>query len=141
MNYEDVLDKELQLYSQATDATLNVQNRPLNRQPSSQNFSKKSAIRNAGYDQIFDQDRTIADDVSVATNPILGYSEGEIKKEKFKRQLVDYYSKSSPERSRSKSKIKKLEEARHEVQYEGIIGQMQRYQNRQDSGDNAYAKK
>ena len=67
-------------------------------------------------------------------NPIVGISEGEIKKYKVRRELKENLTKSqksSQSRSRSKSKLSKLIEKRREAMEhyeEGIIGQMKRFE-------------
>jgi hypothetical protein len=61
---------------------------------------------------------------------VFGFSEGNVQKEIFRKELKEYYNKSqksSMSRSRSKSKIARLREARQEAEafkHEGIIGQM-----------------
>jgi len=67
---------------------------------------------------------------SAVVSPLFGFSDGAAKKELFKRELKDHYTKSqksSLSRSRSRSKAAKLKEARKEAelfQEEGIVGQM-----------------
>lgn len=67
-------------------------------------------------------------------NPILGFSEGVIRKQRAQRELKELFTrsqKSSYSRSRSKSKLAKLVLKRKEAEKqrdEGIIGQMKRFE-------------
>lgn len=98
---------------------------------------RSSALRRAGYDQVFDRDKVdlsanaYSSSVPASSelfNPILGFSEGAIKKQMAQRELKDIFTrsqKSSYSRSRSKSKLAKLIIKRKEAEEqhdEGIVG-------------------
>ena len=98
---------------------------------------RSSALKRAGYDQVFDRDKiglsASAYSASVPAssellNPILGFGEGAIKKQMARRELKELFTrsqKSSYSRSRSKSKLSKLILKRKEAEQqpeEGIVG-------------------
>ena len=93
-------------------------------------------VNRAGLDQVFERDSQQPYSVSAAElyNPILGISEGEIKKHMARREMKELLTlsqKSSQSRSRSKSKLARLKEMQREAiknREEGIIGQMKRFE-------------
>lgn len=81
---------------------------------------RSSALRRAGYDQVFDRDKADLSANAYSSslpasselfNPILGFSEGAAKKQMAQRELKQLFTrsrKSSYSRSRSKSKVAQL---------------------------------